>query len=189
MGAGAQAKMLHGLFEEAFSSQYEDLFEEEYRRVYEVEFARAFGAHVVVFTTSPNKKEDALRLGAHEVIISTNAEEMQKHAGSFDFILDTVPVRHDVDDYLRLLTRDGTLCMVGALEPHEFHSGRLAMRRKKISGSSIGSIAETRDMLAFCGEHDITADVELIRPEGINAAWERIQLSDVKYRFVIDLRS
>ncbi len=114
---------------------------------------------------------------------------MREAKDSFDFILDTVPVQHDVDDYLRLLKRDGTLCLVGALEPLEFHSGRLAMRRKKISGSSIGSIAETREMLAFCGEHNITSDIELIKPGDIQSSWSRVQKNDVKYRFVIDMQA
>jgi uncharacterized zinc-type alcohol dehydrogenase-like protein len=154
-----------------------------------LKFASALGAHTVLITTSPDKADDAKRLGAAEVLVSRDFEAMREVKDSFDFILDTVPVHHDIDDYLRLLKRDGTLCMVGALEPHEFHSGRLAMRRKKITGSSIGSIAETRDMLAFCGEHDITADVELIGPDDINSAWERVQRNDVKYRFVIDLQT
>ncbi|MFT4102161.1 MAG: NAD(P)-dependent alcohol dehydrogenase [Burkholderiaceae bacterium] len=154
-----------------------------------VKFAAALGAQTVMISTSPDKAEDARRLGASEVLISREHDAMRSAKGSFDFILDTVPVYHDVDDYLKLLKRDGTLCLVGALEPLDFHSGRLAMRRKRISGSSIGSIAETREMLAFCGEHNITADIELIKPDGINAAWERVQKNDVKYRFVIDMQS
>ncbi|MET0168094.1 MAG: thioester reductase domain-containing protein, partial [Vicinamibacterales bacterium] len=154
-----------------------------------LKFSKALGAHTVMISTSPDKADDARRLGASEVLISRDFEQMREAKDSFDFILDTVPVYHDVDDYLRLLKRDGTLCLVGALEPLDFHSGRVAMRRRKISGSSIGSIGETREMLAFCGEHDITADVEVISPDEINAAWERVQKNDVKYRFVIDLQS
>ncbi|MFK7730001.1 MAG: thioester reductase domain-containing protein [Pseudomonadales bacterium] len=154
-----------------------------------VKFSAALGAHTVMISTSREKADDARRLGADEVLISKDLDAMREAKESFDFILDTVPVNHDVDDYLRLLKRDATLCLVGALEPLEFHSGRVAMRRKKISGSSIGSIAETRDMLAFCGEHNITADIELIKPDGIQTAWSRVQSSDVKYRFVIDMQA
>lgn len=153
-----------------------------------VKFSAALGAHTVMISTSREKADDARRLGASEVLISKDLDAMRDAKESFDFILDTVPVHHDVDDYLRLLKRDATLCLVGALEPLEFHSGRVAMRRKKISGSSIGSIAETRDMLAFCGENNITADIELITPEDIQSAWSRVQNSDVKYRFVIDMQ-
>lgn len=154
-----------------------------------VKFSAALGAHTVMISTSRDKADDARRLGASEVLISKDVDAMRDAKESFDFILDTVPVRHDVDDYLRLLKRDATLCLVGALEPLEFHSGRVAMRRKKISGSSIGSIAETREMLAFCGENNITADIELIQPSEIQGAWDRVQSSDVKYRFVIDMQA
>ncbi|MFK8022196.1 MAG: thioester reductase domain-containing protein [Pseudomonadales bacterium] len=153
-----------------------------------VKFCAALGAHTVMISTSREKADDARRLGAAEVLISKDLDAMREAKESFDFILDTVPVHHNVDDYLRLLKRDATLCLVGALEPLEFHSGRVAMRRKKISGSSIGSIKETRDMLAFCGENNITADIELIKPDEIQSAWSRVQSSDVKYRFVIDMQ-
>ena len=152
-----------------------------------VKFAAAMGADTVLITRSASKAQDAKRLGASGILISKDLGAMRGAKESFDFILDTVPVRHDIDDYLKLLKRDGTLCMVGALEPLDFHSGRLAMRRKKITGSSIGSIKETREMLAFCGKHNITADIELIKPDKINEAWERVEKSDVKYRFVIDM--
>jgi len=154
-----------------------------------VKFSAALGAHTVLISRSADKAADAKRLGADEVLISKDLKAMRAAKESFDFILDTVPVYHEIDDYLKLLKRDGTLCMVGALEPLDFHSGRLAMRRKKITGSSIGSIEQTRDMLAFCGEHNITADIELIKPDAINEAWARVEKSDVKYRFVIDMKA
>jgi uncharacterized zinc-type alcohol dehydrogenase-like protein len=155
-----------------------------------VKFARAFGAHVVVFTTSPGKKEDALRLGAHEVIISTDAEEMQKHAGTFDFILDTISADHDINAYLNLLGIDGNITLVGAPEkPMPVSAFALLFGRKSVSGSLIGGIAETQEMLDFCGEHDITADVEVIPIQKINEAYERMLKSDVKYRFSIDMAS
>ncbi|MDF5714255.1 MAG: NAD(P)-dependent alcohol dehydrogenase [Rhizonema sp. NSF051] len=155
-----------------------------------VKFARAFGAHVVVFTTSPNKKEDALRLGADEVVVSRNNEEMQKHAGSFDFILDTVSADHDINAYLNLLRRDGNITLVGAPEkPLEVGAFSLIMRRRSLSGSSIGGIAETQEMLDFCGKHNITADVEVIPIQKVNEAYERLLKSDVKYRFSIDMAS
>ncbi len=154
-----------------------------------LKFSAALGAHTVMISTSREKAEDARRLGAADVLISKDLDAMREAKESFDFILDTVPVHHDIDDYLRLLKRDGTLCLVGALEPLDFHSGRVAMRRKKITGSSIGSIKETRDMLAFCGEHNITADIELITPGEIQNSWKRVQSSDVKYRFVIDMQA
>ena len=154
-----------------------------------LKFSAALGADTVMISTSPDKAEDARRLGASEVLISKDLDAMRDAKDSFDFILDTVPVHHELDDYLRLLKRDGTLCLVGALEPLGFHSGRLAMRRKKISGSSIGSIAETREMLAFCEEHNITSDIEVIKPGDIQSAWSRVQKNDVKYRFVIDMKA
>ncbi|MBD2186168.1 NAD(P)-dependent alcohol dehydrogenase [Planktothrix sp. FACHB-1355] len=155
-----------------------------------VKFARAFGAHVVVFTTSPDKKEDALRLGADEVVVSRNTDEMQKHAGSFDFILDTVSAKHDIDAYLNLLTRDGNITLVGAPEkPLEVSAFSLIMGRRSLSGSNIGGIAETQEMLDFCGQHNITADVEVIPIQKVNDAYERLLKSDVKYRFVIDMAS
>src|SRR6185369_13270354 len=134
-----------------------------------VKFGRAFGAHVVVFTTSPNKKEDAVRLGPAEVVVSRNANEMQKHAGSFDFILDAVSADHDVNAYLALLRRDGNLTMVGAPEkPLPVAAFNLIMGRRSLSGSSIGGVAETQEMLDFCGKHNITADVEVIPIQKVN---------------------
>ena len=155
-----------------------------------VKFARAFGAHVVVFTTSPKKKEDALRLGAHEVVISSNPEEMKEHAGSFDFILDTIAADHDINAYIHLLGRDGNLTLVGAPEKHLAVSAfALLLGRRSLSGSLIGGIAETQEMLDFCGAHNITADVEVIPIQKVNEAYERLLKSDVKYRFSIDMAS
>jgi uncharacterized zinc-type alcohol dehydrogenase-like protein len=155
-----------------------------------VKFARAFGAHVVVFTTSPSKREDALRLGAHEVVLSRNLDEMKRHAGSFDFILDCVAAEHDINAYISLLARDGNITMVGAPEkPLPVAAFSLIMGRRSFSGSSIGGIKETQEMLDFCGEHDITADVEVIPIQQINQAYERMVRSDVKYRFSINMAS
>ena len=155
-----------------------------------VKFARAFGAHVVVFTTSPGKKEDALRLGAHEVVVSRQASEMQRQAGSFDFILDTISASHDLNAYLHLLGRDGNITLVGAPEkPLAVSAFALLFGRKSVSGSIIGGITETQEMLDFCGKHTITADVEVIPIQKINEAYERLLKSDVKYRFAIDMAS
>jgi alcohol dehydrogenase (NADP+) len=155
-----------------------------------VKFARALGAHVVVFTTSPSKKEDALRLGAHEVVLSRNADEMRKHAGSFDFILDAVAADHDINAYVQLLRRDGNLTLVGAPEkPLAIPAFGLIFGRRSISGSPIGGIPETQEMLDFCGEHGITADVEVIPIQKVNEGYERMLRSDVKYRFSIDMAS
>ncbi|ACC79336.1 Alcohol dehydrogenase GroES domain protein [Nostoc punctiforme PCC 73102] len=155
-----------------------------------VKFAHAFGAHVVVFTTSPDKKEDALRLGADEVVVSRNADEMQKHAGSFDFILDTVSAKHDINAYLNLLRLDGNITLVGAPEkPLDVAAFSLIMARRSLSGSNIGGIPETQEMLDFCGKHNITADVEVIPIQKVNEAYDRLLKSDVKYRFVIDMAS
>jgi alcohol dehydrogenase (NADP+) len=155
-----------------------------------VKFARAFGAQVVVFTTSPAKCEDALRLGAHEVVISSHADDMAKHAGTFDFILDCVSADHDLNAYLDMLAVDGNITLVGAPEkPLPIASFSLIMGRKSLSGSLIGGLAETQEMLDFCGEHHITADIEMIRMDQINEAYERMLKSDVKYRFVIDMAS
>ena len=155
-----------------------------------VKFARAFGAHVVVFTTSPGKKEDALRLGAHEVVISRNPDEMQQHAASLDFILDTISADHDINAYINLLTRDGNLTLVGAPEkPFAVSAFSLLFGRRSISGSLIGGIAETQEMLDFCGMHNITADVEIIPIQKVNEAYERLVKADVKYRFSIDMAS
>jgi len=155
-----------------------------------VKFARAFGAHVVVFTTSAGKKDDALHLGAHEVIVSTNTEEMKKHTGSFDFILDTISAEHDINSYLGMLGLDGNLTLVGAPEkPLSISAFALIFGRKSLSGSLIGGIKETQEMLDFCGEHNITADVEIIPIQKVNEAYERMVKSDVKYRFSIDIAS
>jgi uncharacterized zinc-type alcohol dehydrogenase-like protein len=155
-----------------------------------VKFAHAFGAHVVVFTTSPGKKEDALRLGADEVIISSIAEEMQKHAGTFDFILDTIAADHDINAYINLLCRDGNITLVGAsAKPLSVSGFGLILGRRSLSGSVIGGIAETQEMLDFCGAHHITADVEVIPIQKVNEAYERLLKSDVKYRFSIDMAS
>jgi alcohol dehydrogenase (NADP+) len=155
-----------------------------------VKFAHALGAHVVVFTTSASKKEDALRLGADEVVISKNADEMQKHAGSFDFILDTVSADHDINAYINLLRRDGNITLVGAPEkPLPVAAFGLIVGRRSLSGSPIGGIAETQEMLDFCGKHNITADVEVIPIQKVNEAYGRMLRSDVKYRFSIDMAS
>ncbi|MEI8571076.1 NAD(P)-dependent alcohol dehydrogenase [Methylomonas sp. EFPC1] len=154
-----------------------------------VKFAHAFGAEVVLFTTSPGKEADAKRLGASEVVISKNADEMEKHLNSFDFILNTVAAQHDLDQYLSLLKRDGTMCLVGVpSEPHPSPNvGNLIFRRRALAGSLIGGIRETQEMLDFCAEHGIVSDIELIPMAGINDAYQRMLKSDVKYRFVIDM--
>jgi uncharacterized zinc-type alcohol dehydrogenase-like protein len=155
-----------------------------------VKFARAFGAHVVVFTTSEGKREDAIRLGAHEVIVSTDAEQMKQHAGTFDFILDTVSADHEINAYINMLGLDANITLVGAPEkPLPVSAFSLLFGRKSVSGSLIGGIAETQEMLDFCGEHCITADVEVIPIQKINEAYERMLVSDVKYRFSIDMAS
>ncbi len=155
-----------------------------------VKFAHALGAHVVAFTTSPNKKEDALRLSADEVVVSRNANEMQKHTGSFDFILDAVSADHDINAYINLLRRDGNITLVGAPEkPFAVAGFGLLFGRRSLSGSIIGGIRETQEMLDFCGKHSITADVEVIPIQKVNEAYERLLKSDVKYRFSIDMAS
>jgi alcohol dehydrogenase (NADP+) len=155
-----------------------------------VKFAHALGAHTVVFTTSPGKKEDALRLGADEVVLSTNANEMQKHAGSFDFILDAVSADHDINAYIQMLRRDGNITMVGAPEkPLPVSVFSLIFGRRSLSGSPIGGIAETQEMLDFCGAHNITSDVEVIPIQKVNEAYGRLLKADVKYRFSIDMAS
>jgi uncharacterized zinc-type alcohol dehydrogenase-like protein len=155
-----------------------------------VKFARAFGAHVVVFTTSPEKKDDALRLGAHEVVLSRNPGEMVKHVRSFNFILDTVSAVHDLNAYLNLLDADGALTLLGLAEkPFELLGPSLLWGRRRLSGSNFGSIAETQEMLDFCGKHNITADVEVIPIQKVNEAYERLAKGDVKYRFSIDMAS
>jgi uncharacterized zinc-type alcohol dehydrogenase-like protein len=155
-----------------------------------VKFAHAFGARVVVFTTSPNKKDDALRLGADEVVVSRNTDEMKKHARSFDFILDAVAADHDINAYINLLGVDGNITLVGAPEkPLAVAAFGLIFGRHSLSGSPIGGIAETQEMLDFCGAHNITADVEVIPIQKVNEAYERLVKSDVKYRFSIDMAS
>jgi uncharacterized zinc-type alcohol dehydrogenase-like protein len=155
-----------------------------------VKIAHALGARVIAFTTSPSKKEDALRLGADEVLVSRNADEMKKHAGSFNFILDTVSAEHDINAYLNLLGIDGTLTLVGVPpKPLSVLAFALIAGRRSLSGSLIGGIPETQEMLDFCGTHNITADVEVIPMQKVNEAYERLVKSDVKYRFVIDMAS
>ena len=155
-----------------------------------VKFAHAFGAHVVLFTTSPNKTADALRLGADEVVISKNESEMQKQSASFNFILDAVSADHDINPYLNLLKRDGTLTLVGAPEkPFPVTAFSFLMGRRSLSGSAIGGVRETQEMLDFCADHGITSDIELIPIQQINQAYDRLLKSDVKYRFVIDMAS
>jgi alcohol dehydrogenase (NADP+) len=155
-----------------------------------VKFAHALGAHVVVFTSSPNKKNDALRLGADEVVVSRDADQMNKHAGSFDFILDAVSAEHNINAYIQLLRRDGNITLIGAPDkPHAVSALGLLFKRCSLSGSLIGGIAETQEMLDFCGRHNITADVEIIPVQKVNEAYERLLKSDVKYRFSIDMAS
>ncbi len=155
-----------------------------------VKFAHALGAHVVLFTTSPGKTADAKRLGADEVVLSKDPDEMQKHAGSFDFILDAVSADHDINAYLSLLRLDGTLALVGAPEkPLPVAAFNLLLPRRQFAGSAIGGIAETQEMLDFCAEHGIVSDIEVIGIQQINEAYERLLKSDVKYRFVIDMAS
>jgi alcohol dehydrogenase (NADP+) len=155
-----------------------------------VKIAHALGAHVVVFTTSHHKKEDALRLGANEVVLSRNMIEMKKHAGSFDFILDTVSADHDINVYINLLANDGNITLVGApAKPLAVGAFSLLLGRRSLSGSVIGGINETQEMLDFCGRNNITADVEVIPIQQVNEAWERMIKSDVKYRFSIDMAS
>ena len=155
-----------------------------------VKFAHALGAHVVVFTTSPGKKDDALRLGADEVVISGNSNGMAAHASSFDFILDAVSADHDIAAYINLLKRDGNLTLVGAPQkPLAVSAFGLIVARRSLSGSAIGGIAETQEMLDFCGQHQVTSDVEIIPIQKINEAYDRLLKSDVKYRFSIDMAS
>lgn len=155
-----------------------------------VKFAKAMGAHVVMITTSESKGADAKKLGADEVLISKDSAQMDAHKNSFDFLLNTIPVKHDANPYLNLLKLDKTMCIVGAIEPIEaVHGGLLVMKRKNLAGSLIGGIKETQEMLDFCGEHNIVSDVEVIDIQNINTAYERMMKSDVKYRFVIDIKS
>ncbi len=156
-----------------------------------VKIANAMGAHVVLFTTSPDKKEDALRLGASEVVVSKNPDEMAAHLNSFDFILNTVAAPHNLDAFVALLKRDATMTLVGApASPHPSPSVfGLIFKRRRIAGSLIGGIEETQEMLDFCAEHGIVSDIEMINIQDINNAYERMLKSDVKYRFVIDMAS
>ena len=155
-----------------------------------VKLANAFGAHVALFTTSAHKTADAKRLGAHEVVVSKDPVQMEKHLNSFDFILDTVSAQHDINSYLNLLKRDGTLVLVGAPEkPLPLAASSIILPRRQLAGSLIGGLAETQEMLDFCGQHGITADIEIMPIQKINEAYERMLRSDVKYRFVIDMAS
>ncbi|MGH9954760.1 MAG: NAD(P)-dependent alcohol dehydrogenase [Nitrososphaeraceae archaeon] len=155
-----------------------------------VKFAHTLGAYVVVFSSSPNKKEDALRLGADDVVISRNTDQMSKHVGTFDFILDAVSAEHDINAYIQLLRRDGNITLVGAPDkPLAVSALSLLFYRRSLSGSLIGSVAETQEMLNFCGKHNITADVEVIPIQKVNEAYERLSRADVKYRSSIDMAS
>ena len=155
-----------------------------------LKLAHAMGAHVVLFTTSAHKTQDAKRLGADEIVISNNAAQMEKQANSFDFILDTVSAQHDVNPYLNALRRDATMVLVGAPEkPVSVAAFSLIPGRRRFAGSMIGGIVETQEMLDFCGRHSITSDIEIIPIQKINEAYERMLRSDVKYRFVIDMAS
>ncbi len=155
-----------------------------------IKFANALGAHVVMITRSEDKAEDAKKLGAHEVLISKDDKQMKNHLNSFDFLLNTIPVKHDMNPYLGLLKRDKTMVLVGAIELLEpLHGASVILSRKRISGSLIGGIKETQEMLDFCGKHNITCDVEMINIQNINEAYDRVTGSDVKYRFVIDMES
>lgn len=154
-----------------------------------IKFASALGANVVMITTSPAKAEDAKALGADEVLISKNENEMKKHKGSFDFLLNTIPVGHDTNPYIGLLKKDATMVLVGAIDSVDLHGGGLIMGRKRVAGSLIGGIKETQEMLDFCGENNIVSDIEMINIQDINEAYERVVNSDVKYRFVIDMKS
>ena len=156
-----------------------------------VKIAAAMGAHVVLFTTSPNKREDGLRLGAKEVVVSKDPDQMQAHANSLDFILNTVAAQHDLDPFLNLLKRDGTMTLVGAPEhPHPASTVfNLIFKRRSLAGSLIGGIRETQEMLDFCARHNLVSDIEMIDIQTINEAYERMLKSDVKYRFVIDMAS
>lgn len=155
-----------------------------------IKFSHAMGANTVMITTSKGKIEDAKRLGADSVLISKDQNAMKEHRGSFDFILNTVPVSHDINPYLELLAIDGVMCMVGAIEPlPAVHGANLILGRKTVAGSLIGGIKETQEMLDFCGEHAIVSDIEMIDMQNINEAFRRVENSDVKYRFVIDMDS
>jgi len=155
-----------------------------------LKLAHAMGSHVVLFTTSTHKVEDAKRLGAHEVVHTKDASQLAKHANSFDFIMDTVSADHDLNIYLNLLKRDATIVLVGAPErPVPVAAFSLLPNRRRLAGSMIGGLAETQEMLDFCAEHNIVSDIEIIPIQKINEAYERMLRSDVKYRFVIDMSS
>lgn len=155
-----------------------------------VKLAKAMGAEVIVFTTSSSKFEDARRLGADDIVLSKEKEQMQRYAGKLDFVLDCVSASHDINDYLHQLKVDGTLALVGAPEhPLPVAAFSLIPYRRNFAGSTIGSIGETQEMLDFCGKHNIVADIEMISVQGINEAYERLLKGDVKYRFVIDMAS
>ncbi len=155
-----------------------------------LKFANAFGAEVTLFTTSPGKSEDAKRLGAHEVVVTKEEKALENQANRFDFIIDTVSAKHNINAYLGVLKRDGVLCLVGVPpEPIPVAAFNLIMPRRQLAGSLIGGIPETQEMLDFCAEHGITCDIEMIRIDQINEAYERMLKSDVKYRFVIDMAS
>jgi uncharacterized zinc-type alcohol dehydrogenase-like protein len=153
-----------------------------------VKFAAALGAHVTMITTSPDKAEDARALGAHDVIISRDADQMAAARGRFDFILDTIPVTHDVQPYLMLLRRAGRMVLVGAIEPlPSIHGGLLITNNRAIGGSGVGGVPETQEMLDFCAEHQLYPDVETVSMDEVNQAYERLLKNDVRYRFVIDM--
>lgn len=152
-----------------------------------IKFARAMGAHVVAFTTSEKKRQDAFRLGAHEVVLSTDSRAMDDQEWRFDFVLDTVSQAHRMTPYLDVLKLDGTLCSLGIPDAFEFDPLALTMGRRRLTSSGVGGTRETRDMLAFCSEHGIVADVEVIAPEGIGEAFGRLARADVYYRFVLDM--
>jgi uncharacterized zinc-type alcohol dehydrogenase-like protein len=155
-----------------------------------IKFAKALGARTVMITTSKEKAEDAQRLGADDVLLSTDANAMEQWAGQFDFLLNTVPVAHDMNPYIALLKFDSTMCMVGALDEFKsLNTFPMALNRKAVAGSLIGGIKETQEMLDFCGEHNITSDIEMINMQDINDAFTRIEKADVKYRFVIDMKT
>ncbi|HYI76869.1 MAG TPA: zinc-binding dehydrogenase, partial [Chryseolinea sp.] len=153
-----------------------------------VKLAAAMGAHVVMITTSPDKGADAKQLGAHEVLLSNDTDQMAAQARTFDFLLNTIPVTHNIDPYVSLLKRDKTMVLLGAT-PIQMHSFNLIFGRKNVAGSLIGGIKETQEMLDFCAEHNIVSDIELINIQDVNNAYERVMRSDVKYRFVIDMNS